>query len=291
MSQATLRSAAPSRTLSAWMPWADRSGRLSWLRLAVFVFGCLPAAWMIWKWNAGLLSPKPITDILHESGDWAIRFIFITLAISPLRHAGRWNRIIAVRRMLGLFALFYTCVHLAFYVIDMKFMWVRIGLELVLRTYLTIGLFAVIVLVALGVTSNDAMVRRMGAERWRRLHLLVYAAALAGLVHYFMQVRLRAWEPSLLAGVCVLLAGYRLLRKWRGEFSPLYLLALALLSAAATALIEGLYYTFSMNAPFLVVLQANTDFSYEIRPAWYVLALSLALFAVYAARKIIARRG
>lgn len=262
---------------AAHSPLHDRAGALSIMRLIVFALCAAPALWMAYKWNVGLLSPKPVTDIIRQSGDWAIRFIVAALAISPLRNALRWNAIIGVRRMIGLAALFYIGVHLTFYFIDQNWVWTRIAREIALRTYLTIGFAAVLMLLALGATSHDAMVKRLGALRWMRLHRLVYAVALLGIVHFFMQVRIKAWEPSLIAGLMVCLAGVRMLRRWRGSTGLAALIFLSVIAGAATALIEAAYYTFSMNAPFMVVLNSNLDFEWEIRPAWFVLALSLVL--------------
>lgn len=278
-----------SITLSEYAPWTDRNGRFSALRLAVFLLACAPAFWMTLKWNMGWLSPKPITDILRESGDWAMRFTVIVLAVSPFRDATRWNRIIAVRRMLGLATMFYIIVHLSFYVIDQRFVVWRIALELVLRTYLTIGLIAVIIFAVMALSSNDTAVRRLGAERWNRRHSLIYLAATLAIVHYFMQVRLKAWEPSLIAGLLIALGGYRLWKKYIGDVPLAAIAGLTLLSAIATALTEAAYYRFSMNAPFDVVLNSNFDFSYEIRPAWYALAAGIAFALVSLGKKFAAK--
>ncbi|HEY8581025.1 MAG TPA: ferric reductase-like transmembrane domain-containing protein, partial [Beijerinckiaceae bacterium] len=169
--------------LSALAPYTDRAGRLSVVKLVAFVACCAPAAWMAYQWGAGLLSPKPATDILRQTGDWSIRFLVATLAVSPLRHATRWNRIYLIRRMLGLTALAYTLAHLGFWFAHENFVWSRILSESVLRVYLVVGYAALFIMVALGVTSNEASIRRLGAARWNALHWWVYPAALASLVH------------------------------------------------------------------------------------------------------------
>ncbi|MGE3248367.1 MAG: sulfite oxidase heme-binding subunit YedZ [Beijerinckiaceae bacterium] len=235
---------------------------------------------MGYKYFGGRLSPKPITDLLRENGDWAIRFIFLTLAVSPLRAMTRWNGIIGIRRMLGLFALFYTVAHLSFYVIDQRFVVWRIALEIVLRTYLTIGFAAVAILAVMGWTSNDAAVKRLGAQRWQKIHRWIYVAAFLALLHFFMQVRIRAYEPSLLSGLAILLGGYRLLQRRSRDVPMWQVFLLAALAPLATALVEAGYYHFSMNAPLAPVLNANFDFSYEIRPAWFVLAAGGAMVLV-----------
>lgn len=273
------------------LPWVGRDGRWSALRLTVFVLVCAPALWMALKWNMGWLSPKPVTDILRESGDWAMRLIVAVLVVSPLRNAARWNRVIAVRRMIGLAAAFYMLVHVAFYVIDQNFIWWRIAVEIIVRLYLTIGFLALLIFLVLAATSNDAMVRRLGAARWNQLHALVYAGALLSIIHYFMQVRLKAYEPSLLSGLLVMLAAYRLTRRYRGEVSASMAALIAVFGALATALIEAGFYRFSMNAPFMRVIESNLDFSaleysWEIRPAWYALLAGLAFAAIVGGRRL-----
>ncbi len=277
--------------IANYLPWNDRNGRFSVLRLSVFALALMPAVWMALKWNAGWLSPKPFTDILRESGDWAMRFIVLVLAITPLRNAARWNRVIAVRRMIGLFAAFYLLVHFSFYFIDQNFVLWRIAMEIIRRLYLTIGFVALILFFALAATSSDAMVKRLGSGRWNTLHGLIYFAAFLSILHYFMQVRLKAYEPSLIAGLLIMLAGYRLLRKKTGGLAFMPLVFIAVFGAMAAALIEAGYYTYSMNAPFKVVLESNLDFSaleysWEIRPAWYVLAAGLA-FALIPVLKMV----
>ena len=278
--------ARANRTSKDWLPWYDRTGRVSLLRLAVFVLASGPALWMTYKWFGGLLSPKPITDILRESGDWSIRLLLVTLAVSPLRALTRWNGILAVRRMLGLFALFYGLLHLSFYFFDQHFVLWRIALEIVLRTYLTIGFSALLIMAVMGATSTDAMVRRLGAEKWRRIHWWVYVAVFGGLLHFFMQVRIKAYEPSLLTGLCILLGGYRLLQRRSRDVPYWQLVALALAGFAGAALMEAAHYAISMNAPMLVVLQANLDFSYEIRPAYWSLAAGVLLIVTKAAGQL-----
>jgi methionine sulfoxide reductase heme-binding subunit len=151
---------------------------------------------------------------------------------------------------------------------------------LVLRLFLTIGLAATLLLVALGVTSNDVSIRALGAQRWNKLHATVYLATLLSLIHYFMEVRLDASEAALLCGLFVLLMFFRAVRKrvTPGFFN---LAATAVVSGVATALIEVLYYKLSTNVTVLRVLQANLDFSYTIRPAWWVVMVGV-LIAVLA---------
>jgi sulfoxide reductase heme-binding subunit YedZ len=267
-----------------WLPFTDRAGRVSAFKLLVFMACCAPAAWMAYRWGAGLLSPKPVTDILRETGDWALRFLVVTLAVSPLRYATRWNRIYVVRRMLGLTALSYTLAHLGFWFGHEGFRWMHLLYEAFFRTYLLIGVIATAIMVVLGATSNDASVRRLGVARWNGLQWWIYPAALASLVHYFMLIRLDATQAALMAGFCSLFAGFRFLRKMKGDFGAQHLLALAVLAGFVTAAIEIGYYAFATGAQVSRVITAQWDFTYQVRPAWWVLGAGLALALAWIVR-------
>lgn len=260
-----------SSNIAPWLPYTDRAGRTSWFKLAVFVACCAPALWIAYQWQAGLLSPKPVTDVLRQSGDWAIRFLVASLAVTPLRHATRWNRVFSVRRMLGLTSLFYTLAHVLFWMVQEDFVWITLLKESVLRTYLLVGWVATFIFIALGLTSNDASIRRLGAQGWNNLHWWVYPATLASLVHYFMLIRLDASQAALMAGLCTLFAGFRYLRKRQGDFGPVSLAALAAVAGLLTAFIEAGYYAFATGVDATRLLAAHLDFSYQVRPAWWVL--------------------
>ncbi|MDP2358880.1 MAG: ferric reductase-like transmembrane domain-containing protein [Beijerinckiaceae bacterium] len=276
--------ATPTIGIMPWLPFTDRAGRVSLFKLLVFTACCAPAVWMAYRWGAGLLSPKPVTDILRETGDWALRFLVVTLAVSPLRHATRWNRIYVVRRMLGLTALSYTLAHVVFWFAQENFRWMHLLYEAFFRTYLLIGVIATVILAVLGATSNDASVRRLGATRWNGLQWWVYPAALASLVHYFMLIRLDATQAALMAGFCTLFAGFRFLRKWKDGFGALHLFGLAIIAGFLTAAIEIGYYAFATGAQASRLVGAHLDFSYQVRPAWWVLAAGLVLAFTWIAR-------
>ncbi len=269
-------------SLASWMPWSERSGRVSLLKLASFLLLCAPVVWMLVEWQTGRLSPKPVTDLLRESGDWAMRMIVISLAVTPLRWVTRWNKLILVRRMFGLAALYYTLLHIALWCVDLDYAWVQIFTETFLRLFLTVGLAATLLMAALGVTSNDYSIRRLGAARWNALHQWTYAATLLSLVHTFMEVRLDATEATLLGGFFVLLMAFRVVRKLSSP-GLVALSSAALVCAVATAAIEAAYYGFSTRVPISRVLEANLDFTYTIRPMWWVLGggVLLALLAAW----------
>ena len=164
-------------------PWNDYSGRLSPLKLAVFVALFGPGLWTALSFGLGWLQPQPFTAAIREIGLWTIRLIFIALAITPLRQALQWPRLILVRRMIGVAAFAYAITHLTLYTADQMFDLAKVASEIALRIYLTIGFTAVLGLAALAATSTDGMVRRLG-RRWQKLHRLVYLIALLAAVHF-----------------------------------------------------------------------------------------------------------
>jgi sulfoxide reductase heme-binding subunit YedZ len=246
------------------------------VKLGFFLAVLAPTFWMALEWQMGWLSPKPVTDILRESGDWAMRTLVASLAVTPLRWVTRWNKLILVRRMLGLAALYYTLMHIALWCVDLKFAWMQIIVEMFVRLFLTVGLAATVLMIVLGVTSNDYSIKQLGAQRWNQLHAWTYFAAVLSLVHYFMEIRLDATEAALMTGLFVLLMAFRLLRK-RLTLTLVWLSLTAVLCAVATAAIEAIYYAFSTQVSIQRVLSANFDFSYTIRPAWWVLAAGLVI--------------
>ena len=277
--------------MATWLPWTDRAGRLSWLKLVVFL-GCLaPGLYMLAQIQFGWLSPKPVTDLIRECGDWVIRFIVFALAVTPIRHVIRWNKLVDVRRMLGLSAMFYALLHFSLYCLDENFVWTTIASEIALRIYLTIGFVALLGLVALGATSNDFAIRRLGAMRWNRLQRAVYVIALLGLIHYFIQLRLDATSASLMAGYFFLLIAYRLMKRLGWDKSPAALVGLAVLSGFATAIIEAGYYGLATGVNAALVLEANLHFAYSIRPAWWVFLGGLALALLKWAGVLLGKRS
>jgi len=267
-------------------PWTDRSGKFSTLKATVFAGLCLPAIWIAWRAVSGDLGPRPIDEAILRTGDWTIRFLWLSLAVTPLRFIAGWPKLILVRRMLGVGAMCYALTHFTLYALDQRFDLARIASEIVLRFYLTIGFVAVVGLVALGATSTDAAIRRLGGN-WNRLHKIVYLIAPLAAFHFFIQSKADVFEPTLMAGFLLLLMLYRVAR-WRGFAitSLPVLVTIAVVAALGTVAIEYAWYALATGVPPGRVLAANLQFSYSIRPAWWVLAtgLALALIAVVRAR-------
>jgi sulfoxide reductase heme-binding subunit YedZ len=265
------------RSIASMMPWTDRAGRFSPLKAAVFAGICIPAAIIVWSWEAKLLGPRPITEAIHETGDWTIRFLLLSLAVTPFRRIANGPKLIQVRRMLGLAALAYGLAHLTLYIADQKWDLWKVGSEIVLRFYLTLGFAALLGLVALGATSTDAMIKRLGGN-WNRLHRIVYGIGILGAIHFFMQTKADVYQATLMSGLFILLMLYRIAH-WRGAAinSPLVLAGIAILAGLGTAAGEFAWYGIATGVPPLRVLQANLNFAFQIRPSWWVVAAGLGV--------------
>lgn len=274
--------------LQGWLPWLDRQGRFSGLRAATFALTLLPAILVLYAAWTGQLGSKPWTEAIHRVGTWAVRLLILSLAISPLRRLLDWNKLIGVRRMLGLSVMAYALGHLGLYCIDMAFDWGLIVSEIVKRFYLTIGFVALLGLCALGATSTDGMIRRLG-KNWQRLHNLVYPITALALLHFALQSKIDVTEPVLMSGLFILLLFYRGLYRWKLPVSLPVLTGLALLAGLATAVLETGWYALTSGVPPWLVFQANADiltyWDYaSIRPAHWVALAGLAVAAAHAWR-------
>jgi len=273
------------------LPWNDRAARFAPLKAAALLLVSLPALHLLYRTATDDLGPRPLTEATHVLGDWTIYLLLITLAITPARRLFDWGKLLQIRRIVGVSALFYILAHFSLYVVDSRLDLVFVAKEIALRVYLTIGFAALLGLVALGVTSTDGMIKRLGAIRWNRLHKLIYIATALGLLHYYMQSKVDVTQPVLMAGFYVWLMGYRLMasRGYKEGLVPLLVLSVsaALLTAAAEAAWYGIATGIGAWRPFL----ANLDFSYTIRPAWWVLAAGLAVTAASELRKRFKFRG
>lgn len=265
---------------SRYAPWTDYRGHLSWLRLTVFIGLVLPALGIFYDLAFGPVLAEPFEAALHASGTWAVRFLLISLAITPVRRILSWNRLIGVRRMTGLAVLAYALLHLGLYAAEEQWNLAKVASEIVLRSYLTIGFAALAGFILLGTTSFDAAVRKLG-RNWHRLHSLVYLLAGLALIHFFLQSKSDVSEPTLMASLFLLLMVYRLVpRLGLNLANPFVLACCALTAAAGTAGIEYAWYALATGIPADRVFWANFDLSLTIRPAVWV---GIAGFGVAAA--------
>ncbi len=259
-----------SPVFARYAPWTDRRGQLSWLRLAVFAGLLLPGLDILYDLAFGPVLPEPFEQALHASGDWTVRFLLATLAVTPLRRIFSWNRIAGVRRMLGLSVLAYALLHLCLYAAQEHWNLVKVASEIVLRFYMAIGFVALSGLVVLGATSFDAAIRRLG-RNWQRLHALVYGIGGLALVHFFLQSKSDVTQATLMAGLFVLLMIYRLaVKRGFSLANPMVLALCALLGAAGTAGIEYAWYALATGIPADRVFIANFDIATTLRPAVWV---------------------
>ncbi len=256
----------------------DRSIPL--LKGVVLLLVMLPGIIMAADLARDMLGAKPITEIIHRSGDWSIRLLFVSLLITPLRQVLKAHKLASVRRIIGVAAFAYIVVHFAGYVVDEKFNIAKVASEIVLRIYLTIGFVGVVLLGLLAATSTDAMTRRLGGKRWKKLHRASYLIGVIGVAHFFMQSKLDVTEPTVMAGLFIWLMLYRAWEEVVGRDSVTALwglLALAVISALATAGGEWAYYAAFTGIDASRVLQANLTTMAGLRPAWVVLAITLSL--------------
>lgn len=258
------------------MPWNDRKGNFSPLKAVTLALVILPGLWLAYRLGTGQLGAKPITESLHQTGLWSVRLLLVTLALSPARIITGWNRLILVRRMLGVSALAYALVHFALYFVEQKFALGVIAREIALRFYLTIGFAGLLAMAALGATSTDAMIRRMGAMRWNRLHWLIFPLTLLALWHGALQSKIDASGHILMAG---LFLGLVAVRGMKGlvAIHALSLAGVVLVSVLATAGIEYLWYRLATGLPAERVFQANFMLALQPRPALGVGMITLAM--------------
>lgn len=180
------------------------------IKVPLFVLCLLPLVRLGWFAVYGGLGANPVEFVIRSLGTWALTILLITLAVTPLRRLTGWNALIRLRRMLGLFAFFYVCLHFMTYIgVDQFFDLGAIWADIVKRPYITIGVACFLLLVPLAVTSTNAMQRKLGGKRWVQLHRLVYVIAIGGVVHYWLLVKKDIRQPLLYAAILALLLGLR----------------------------------------------------------------------------------
>ncbi len=203
-------------TKTRWIRWV--------LKPALFIAALVPVAYMIWAAVTGNLTANPIQELEHETGLWTLRFLCLTLAVTPLRRVTGWNSLIRFRRMLGLYAFFYGTLHfLSYVVLDQFFAFQTMLVDVTKRPYITVGFTGFVLMIPLAVTSTAGMIRRLGGRRWNLLHRLVYVSAIAGVVHYWWLVKADIRSPERYAIAVGALLGFRLLYlvwKSRSRLAP-----------------------------------------------------------------------
>jgi methionine sulfoxide reductase heme-binding subunit len=252
-----------------------------WLRLVTLIGLWLPALDLAWRWYSDDLGARPVTEATHITGDWTVVFLLCSLALTPARGVFNWMPLIQVRRRIGVAAALYAGLHFLIYVYDQKWNLVVVALEIVKRFYLTIGFAALLILAALAITSTNGWQKRLRAN-WKRLHWLIYPAAVLAILHFFIQSKNNVGEATVAAG---LFAWLMIWRSMPARLRTRYL-GLALLAIAATlsALVfEVAWYALVKNVDPLRIIAANIDSDLAPRPALKVVLVALAAIVLAAA--------
>jgi methionine sulfoxide reductase heme-binding subunit len=179
-------------------------------KLVIFLTALVPFAMLLVRGVRDELGANPIEAITDVTGTWTLRFVLITLAVTPLRRLTGWNPLIRFRRMLGLFAFFYGCLHfLTWLVLDQFFGWTYILADIAKRPFITVGFLAFVSMIPLALTSTAGSIRRLGGKRWQMLHRLIYVTGIAGVVHYWWLVKADVSQPAMYATMLSIVLGAR----------------------------------------------------------------------------------
>jgi sulfoxide reductase heme-binding subunit YedZ len=182
-----------------------------WGKVGVFFVALVPLSYIAWKFFNDKLGANPIRELEIQTGLWTLRFLAITLSVTPARRLFGWNGLVKYRRTLGLFTFFYACVHLSMWsAVDWFFAWGDMWQEILKHRYIFIGMLTWLILLPLAITSTKGWVRRLG-KRWARLHRLIYIAAITGTVHYLWAVKKDTFFPLVYLAVFIFLLGFRVI--------------------------------------------------------------------------------
>jgi methionine sulfoxide reductase heme-binding subunit len=274
---------AARRSQLIW-PWQDRKNRFSWLKASVFTLMFAPGIWLAYQVAAGEFGPVPLGGMTFWSGVWATALLLLALAITPALTIAQWAQLIIVRRMIGVAALAYTIAHIIIYFALRFWDFASIAHEMVTRLSLILAMVATIGLIALGVTSVDAAVRRMGAKGWQQLHNAIYAIAALALIHFLLSPDAYP-EQYLMCGMFFWLMGWRVLNR-RGRGCDVRALAvLAVSSSLFAAILEaGWLWAYHDYDP-LDTLDNNFSLVLGVSPAWKLLILGLLIALGAASRQ------
>ncbi len=258
--------------------------KIFWVRLVTLAGLCLPALELAWRWYGDDLGPKPVTVATHSTGDWAVIFLLLSLAMTPARSVFDWMPLIHIRRRIGVAAALYAGAHLLIYVLDQKWNLIVVATEIAKRFYLTIGFVALLALAILAITSTDGWQKRL-RRNWKRLHWLIYPAAFIALVHFFIQSKVKIAEPAFAAGLFAWLMLWRALpARLQRSFPGLAILAVA--ATLATVVFEAAWYGLVNGTDPVRVFLANLDPELAFRPAHKVLIASLLVMLAVALRRL-----
>jgi sulfoxide reductase heme-binding subunit YedZ len=271
----------------------DPAGRLSALKIVTLLLALWPGVSLAIDWATQNLGPKPVTEVIHGTGLWAIRFLVITLAVTPTRGLLDLPRVVMLRRMLGVTSACYAAAHLTLFALDKQWNLFKVATEILSRFYLTIGFFAMMGLFALAITSTDGWQKSLGRD-WKRLHKLVFVIAPLALFHYGIQSKADVSDMVFLTGLFLWLMFWRLLpRRLQSKLWPLPGFALG--AGLLAALIETAWYMVRNHVNGWMVFAANfdpanLDPAFGPRPAVAVVLAGLVAVVVVGLRKVTKRR-
>lgn len=192
-----------------------------WTKVVVFAACLIPLANLLWRGYHNDLSLNPVEFVEHATGDWILRFLVITLAITPLRKILHLPQLIRFRRMMGLFAFFYACLHFSTWIgVDRFFAWTAMLQDVAKRPFITVGFTAFVLMIPLAVTSTAGWIRRLGGKRWQLLHRAIYFSAVLGVIHYDWLVKSDKRKPLEYGVLVGLLLAWRLWNWFSGRSKP-----------------------------------------------------------------------
>jgi sulfoxide reductase heme-binding subunit YedZ len=258
-------------------PWTDRSGRFSPPRAIAFAVALVPAVILALRWGLEDLGPRPLAEAIHVSGDWAIRFVLAAIAVTPLARLSGTARLVAARRTIGLAGLFWATVHVGLWAADLGFAPATLAFEAAVRPYLTLGLVAFVGLTAMGLTSTDGMVGRLGAERWKRLHGLVHPIVIVALVHLTLQSKLDLFQGALLTGLASGGLAVRVAIFQRVTLGWGVVAAATLAAFLGAAAWEAAWFALKTGRDIGPIVAANLSVAARIAPSWWAAGTTLGL--------------
>jgi len=266
-------------------PWQDRDRSFSWLKAGTFALMFAPAIWLVQQVATGEFGPVPLGGMTYWSGLWATALLLAALAVTPAQKILGWRQLIVVRRMIGVTALAYALAHIVIYFALRFWNFANIAHEMATRPSLLIASVATIGLIALGATSLDAAIARMGAQGWKRLHAAIYLIAALALLHYLLSPDTYP-EQFLLTGMFAWLMGWRALNHRGLGTDPSALAALAVMSALFTALFEPLWVWALHGYDPMFTLRNDLTLDLGVPPTWKILALGLVIAAAALVRRV-----
>lgn len=264
-------------------PWNDRQGRLSPLKLTTFLATFLPAIWIIYQVEADHFGLFPLAGMTYWSGVWSMAFLLLALCVTPAAKIFRWPHVIVLRRMVGVTGLVYTVAHIIIYFALRMWDFAFIGNEMITRISLIIATVSTIGIVALGVTSFDDAIKRMGLDSWNRLHNWVYVITLLALIHYILSPGI---YPSQywMSGMFLWLMVWRLLDRKGRATDPRILAVMGVGAALFTAFFEAFWLWIYQDFEPISTLSNNFNLIFGISPAWksFIAGVAVVILAVVA---------